>query len=38
VALLVKNRFCYGHYDANEECDYDKFEELIKGIKINGEK
>lgn len=25
-------------YDANEECDYDKFEELIKGIKINGEK
>ena len=25
-------------YDANEECNYDKFEELIKGIKINGEK
>jgi len=24
-------------YD-DEECDYNKFEELIKGIKINGEK
>lgn len=24
-------------YD-DEECDYDKFEEFIKGLKINGEK